>query len=133
MGNELQTRLDAWLARLNGPGYIGREDRDRVVAEMRAEGPERLFPLLAAMLASQDPEIRCVSCETVFRIDPIRALELVLPLLNDSEMAVRWHACGCLHDFGDERAVGPLSKVLKEDPDAQVRGTAAYALGGIAS
>src|SRR5262249_26693131 len=56
-----------------------------------------------------------------------------LPLLDDPDVAVRWNACGCLHDFGDERAIVPLIRVLQGDPDAQVRGSAAYALGGISS
>jgi HEAT repeat protein len=54
-------------------------------------------------------------------------------MLVDPAVEVRWHACGCLHDFGDERAVPALFKVLRHDPDPQVRGTAAYALGGIGS
>jgi hypothetical protein len=38
-----------------------------------------------------------------------------------------------LHDFGDERAVPALAELLRRDPDPTVRGTAAYALGGIGS
>ena len=69
----------------------------------------------------------------VLRIDAPRAIELVLPLLDDPDSTVRWNACGCLHDFGDERAVASLIQVLQGDPDPQVRNTAAYALGGIGS
>ena len=54
-------------------------------------------------------------------------------MLADPDTTVRWHACGCLHDFGDERAVPCAREVLGRDPDPQVRGTAAYALGGIGS
>jgi HEAT repeat protein len=85
------------------------------------------------MLADPDPEARCTACEAVLWIDAREALELVLPLLDDPDVVVRWHACGCLHKFGDERAIDPLIRVLKNDPDAQVRGTAAYSLGGIGS
>jgi HEAT repeat protein len=100
---------------------------------MRGEGAERLFPLLVPMLTGPDPEGRCTACEAVLWVDARRALELVLPLLADPEVTVRWYACGCLHDFGDDRAIDPLIRVLQGDPDAQVRGTAAYALGGIGS
>jgi HEAT repeat protein len=90
-----------------------------------------MFPLLVPVLIGPDSEARCAACEAVLRIDAPRAIELVLPLLNDPDITVRWQACGCLHDFGDERAIVPLIQVLQSDPDPQVRNTAAYALGGI--
>lgn len=128
-------RLDGWLALLGGPGVCpqGPGARERGIAEMCAAGADRLFPLLVPRLTGPDPEARCAACEAVLRIDAPRAIDLVLPLLDDPEVVVRWQACGCLHDFGDERAIGPLIRVLQGDPDAQVRGTAAYALGGIGS
>ena len=113
--------MNVWLALLGGPGYLGREARDRAVAEMRAAGAERLFPLLVPMLTATDPDARCKACEAVLWVDAGRAIELVLPLLDDRDAAVRWRACGCLHDFGDGRAVAPLVQVLQCDPDAQVR------------
>jgi HEAT repeat protein len=131
MRNDLPSQLGAWLARLGGPGFKGFEDRNAAVAAMRAEGAEQLFPLLVPMLTSSDPEERCTACEAVLWIDEHRAIELVLPQLDDPDITVRWNACGCLHDFGDERAIQPLIRVMQGDPDAQVRGTAAYALGGI--
>jgi HEAT repeat protein len=85
------------------------------------------------MLTLPDPEVRCTACQAVLWIDANRAIELVLPLLDDRDVAVRYNACGCLHDFGDERAINPLVRVLQSDPEAQVRGIAAYALGGIGS
>jgi hypothetical protein len=36
-----------------------------------------------------------------------------------------------LHDMADPRAVERLIGIMQGDPDPQVRGTAAYALGGI--
>ncbi|MEX0717334.1 MAG: hypothetical protein WD066_12140 [Planctomycetaceae bacterium] len=50
-------RLEAWLALLRGPGYLGRDEREGAVAEMRAAGVERLFPLLVPMLTDRDPEV----------------------------------------------------------------------------
>jgi HEAT repeat protein len=100
---------------------------------MRAAGSERVLPFLAPMLANPDPEMRCLICEAVVLVDPVAGVDLLLPLVNDPEVVVRWQACGCLHDVGDERAVAPLIRLLQSDTDAQVRGTAAYALGGIGS
>jgi len=59
--------------------------------------------------------------------------EQLIKQLSDSDPAVRWDACGLLHDNGDEGAVSFLVERLQRDPDPQVRGTAAYALGGIGS
>jgi len=128
-------RIDEWLALLGGPGACPHEPgaRERGVAEMCAAGADRLFPLLIPKLTGPEAETRCAACEAVLRIDASRAIALVLPLLADPEVIVRWQASGCLHDFGDERAIVPLIRVLQSDPDAQVRGTAAYALGGIGS
>ena len=127
-GDDLK-RLDAWLARLGGPGYKGFEDRDEAVAEMRATGTDRLLPLLIPMLAAEDAETRCAACEAILWVDTQRGVELVLPLLNDADEVVRWVACECLGSFGDERCVSPLVAVLQSDEDAMVRGTAARALG----
>jgi HEAT repeat protein len=126
-------RLDGWLSLIGGPGFQGGEARDRAVAEMRAVGADRLFPLLGRMLTDSDPEVRCLACEAVLWVDARRAFELVLPLLDDPDIVVRCQACGCLHDFGDERAVAPLVRLLQGDPEADLRTTAAYALGGIGS
>jgi HEAT repeat protein len=129
-------RLDRWLSLIRGPALIGPmaevwPRRAQAIAEMRAAGADRLFPLLAPMLSDPDPPVRLGACEAVFFVDARRAPELTLPLLADPEVEIRWFACGCLHDVGDERAIEPLIRVLRADPDAQVRGAAARALGGI--
>ena len=129
----MEDRLSGWLALVEGgPGWEGVDGRARAVAQMRAARPA-VVPLLAAKLADPDPDVRCRATTALLFVDAGRTLELVLPLLRDPDDVVRWHACGCLHDFGDDRAVGPLAAVLARDPDPQVRGTAAYALGGIGS
>jgi HEAT repeat protein len=127
------SQLDGWLALLGGPGYRGREAQEWAVAQLRTAGADRLFPLLNPMLADPDPVVRCTACEAVLFVDAQRAMNLVLHVLDDPNVTVRWHACGCLHDHGDERAVAALVGVLRGDPDAQVRGSAASALGGIGS
>lgn len=124
----MEDRLSRWLALIED-----HEGRTRVVEEMQAVGTDTVVPLLAAKLADPDMEVRCRAILALLFVDVGRAIGLVLPMLDDPEDTVRWHACGCLHDFGDERAVGPLVTVLAGDPDPQVRGTAAYALGGIGS
>jgi HEAT repeat protein len=130
---EESARLKRWLALLSGDGYRGKAARDAAVAEMCAAGPGRLFPLLLPMLEDPDAEVRCAAAQAVLWIDPGTGLAPVLRLLHDPDSTVRWNTCGLLHDFGDGRAVAPLSERLEADPDPQVRGIAAYALGGIGS
>jgi HEAT repeat protein len=87
--------------------------------------------VLTTLLADPDPEMRCDAAEALVRIDPKCALDVILPLLNDPVSSVRWHICGLLHDFGDERASAHLVKVLLEDPEGDVRLLAAAALGNV--
>jgi HEAT repeat protein len=125
----LKDRVERWLALMDGPGWEGPEARARAVDEMRASGFDAVMPLLAAKLADSDPDVRCNAVTALLFVDAGRAIDIVLPMLHDPE--VRGPVCGCLHDFGDARAVGPLVAVLEGDPDPYMRSTAAYALGGV--
>jgi len=126
-------QLARWLDAINRPMLGEAGCRERAVEEMRAAGVDRVFPLLCERLAAADPEARCEAITALVFLDAPRAVEPLVGMLADPDVTVRWHACGCLHDFGDERAVPALAEVLRRDPDPQVRGTAAYALGGIGS
>jgi hypothetical protein len=125
--------LDRLLEVINRPTFGEDGCRERALAEMRATGVDKMFPLLCERLKAIDPEARCHTITALFCLDSYRAVEPVISMLGDHDATVRWHACGFLHDFGDERAVPALCEVLRRDPDPQVRGTAAYALGGIGS
>jgi HEAT repeat protein len=129
----LEERLDRWLSLMDGPGWQGREARDRAVDEMRAAGTTTVLPALTEKLADPDGDTRCRACVAILFADRQRGVELVLPLLNDPEPGVQYYACGCLMDFGDERAVEPLVALLRSDPDPGVRVIAADALGRIGS
>lgn len=122
-----------WLDAINRPTIGDAGCRDRAVAEMRAAGVDNVFSLLNRRLTDENPEARCDAITALAFLDPRRAVEPIAAMLEDPDTTVRWHACGCLHDFGDERAVPALCNVLRRDPETQVRGTAAYALGGIGS
>ena len=121
-------RLDAWLARLGGPGFVGFEDRDAAVAEMRAAGADALFPLLLPMLAG-DAEARCTACEAILRVDPERGLKSALPLLDDANAGVRYFACECLAESGGQGAVPALLSVLRSHADPNLRCSATWGLG----
>lgn len=59
------------------------------------------------------------------------ATDALIRWLKDPSSIVRWVICGCLNDYGDERATAALLDRMKHDTDCQVRGVAAYALGSI--
>jgi HEAT repeat protein len=126
-------QLARWLEAINRPTIGDDGCRERAVAHMRAAGVDNVFPLLTDRLGAADLQARCDAITALFFLDARRAVEPVVAMLADPDSTVRWHACGCLHDFGDERAVPALCEVLRRDSDPQVRGTAACALGGIGS
>jgi HEAT repeat protein len=126
-------QLARLLEAINRPTFRDDGCRERAVAEMRAAGVDNVFPLLNERLKGEDSDTRCDAITALVFLDGHRAVEPVVAMLADPDTTVRWHACGCLHDFGDERAVPALCDVLRRDSDPQVRGTAAYALGGIGS
>jgi HEAT repeats len=126
-------QLARLLEAINRPTYGDDGCRDWAVGEIRALGVDKVFPLLRERLKAANPEARCDAITALVFLDAYRAVEPVVSMLDDPDTTVRWYATGCLHDFGDERAVVPLCEVLRRDSDPQVCGTAAYALGGIGS
>lgn len=126
----LDAQILRWLKAVDGSGG---EARERALEEMRAVGLEQMIPPLTLKLNNPDTEVRGQAVTALCLLDADKAVKLVLPLLEDPAVEIRWHTSGCLHDFGDERAVEPLIGVLERDADPAVRNTAAYALGGIGS
>lgn len=126
-------QLSAWVDAINHPGFGDSSRKDRAIAEMRSAGVDSVLPLLIDRLGDSDPEARCEAITALFFLDAKRAVEPIVGMLSEPDKVVRWHACGCLHELGDERAIPALCEVLRRDPEPQVRGMAAYALGGIGS
>lgn len=81
----------------------------------------------------QDPDFekRAQAVEELTFLYRTDAVDTIVRGLDDESSVVRWVVCGCLHDFGDGRAQAGLLERLNHDPDPQVRGTAASALGSI--
>lgn len=98
---------------------------------MKGLDQSQLFAVLADLLMEADIDIRANVIEVALRLNKAKGVKLVLPILNNSKDDLRIHACGLMHEFGTEEAIEPVLRVLKQDPDPQGRGVAAYALGGI--
>jgi HEAT repeat protein len=129
--NHFKERLQECLELLIGPGYKGRAACDQAVAELKALGASRLFPLLIPMLDSQTLLIRLEASRAILSIDEQKGIELLLPYLHDPDPEFRYDVCGLMHDFGDRRVTIPLIELMQNDTDPQIRGQAAFALGAI--
>jgi len=116
---------------LIGHGYKGKEAQNKAVAELQAIESGRLFLLLTPMLNSETLLTRLQASRALLSVDQRKAVELILPFLNDPDPEFRYDVCGLMHDFGDERVINPLIERMQNDADLQIRGIAAYALGGI--
>ena len=123
----MEAQVRRWLSLMNGTRS------DPVVSEMRALGTEIVLPLLRDKLADPDLEVRCAAILALVLLDAQGAVEVVAAMLADPDAPVRCQAAGCLHDFGDARAIPALCEALRRDSDPMVRGYAAWALGGISS
>ena len=91
--------------------------------------------LLPFALSAQAPVKSRIPNETLLRIfkaEDARDAALVLPLLTNSNAAIRYRAALAAGRIGDEKAIAPLAALLK-DSTAEVQEMAAFALGEIES
>jgi len=105
--------------------------REKAVLTLKALDRGAVIRELGRLLNRRNLELRCDAAEALLRIDANQTIDRVLPLLTDPISTVRWTTCGLLHDFGDQRAIPLLVQVLLNDREADVRHSAAYALGEI--
>ncbi len=128
-----QEQILKWLQVFGGSGQKEESSLDHVLNELRAIGADKLFPFLMSQInnSSADINVRCQSCRALLNLDKNKGIELLLPFFNDSDSTFRWDICGLMHEFGDERVIESLIDRMKNDPEPQIRGTAAYALGGV--
>jgi hypothetical protein len=90
-----------------------------------------VLSLFESRLKSDDEEERCRLLSGLAVLYQSGANDTLIRWIADPSPTVRWVVCGCLHDFGDSRAVPALLERLKQDEECQVRGEAASALGPI--
>ena len=107
------------------------ETYQRVRQALLAGDRQETLALFEAHLQLPDEEERARAIEGLALLYGREATDTILRRITDESPVVRWMVCGFLHDYGDLRAVSSLLDRLKNDPDAQVRGDAAAALGQI--
>jgi HEAT repeat protein len=105
-----------------------RSSRDGAIEELRSLDRKRILDILSDLLVSPDLDLRDSAIKVLMTIDPHQGVDLIIPLLRDPLDSWRWYLCGALADYGDERAVLPLTEVLLHDTDSDTRYMAAFAL-----
>jgi HEAT repeat protein len=96
--------------------------------ELRSMNKEYLIDMLKDLLRDDDLYVRDGALRIMMDIDPTRGVDIIIPLLNDPMPEWRWYICGALADYGDARAVVPLTQVLLSDTDSDTRYMATLAL-----
>lgn len=101
---------------------------DKNLRSIHALEPTYSLQLFKELFQSENLLIRDSAIHVLLTLEPHYGVDLLLPSLFDSEASWRWYVCWALADYGDERAVIPLTKVLLNDPDSDTRFMAAAAL-----
>ena len=116
------------VTKLHGFSLEERHSSEELLAGM---DPSIALPLLKEMLTSPDVERRLSVAEAMLIVNSGAALGDTLFLLRSSEAWARRYMCGLIHDYGQYPAAAELARLAKEDPEADVRGMACYALGAV--
>ena len=138
-----QALTDAWRLRSDAPvevlmNYLNDDSEDwryRTLYSLgRLREPAASQAFLRA-LGDRSPNVRSVAAATLTQryasragLDPSNIAGLLVPVLNDPDPGVRVMALRSLATFGDP-ATGPALAVPLDDPVANVRIQAAWALG----
>ena len=101
--------------------------------ELLASDKTEVLAQFQSFLEAPAEDDRCWAIEGLFLLYGTEATEGILPLVKDPSSNVRWVICDCLLEYGDRRAAPALLDRMKYDPDCQIRGTAAQALGHLGS
>ncbi len=121
---EEKERVEVLIEQLRHKDAKMRMEAAEVLGQLK--DPRAVKPLIVAL---KDTDI-AVQEKVLKALVNIKAVELLISLLNDKSSEVRGGAAWALGEIKDPRAVEPLITALK-DSDAEVRRGAAWALADI--
>lgn len=104
-----------------------KQQRNAII-EMLTPLGEECVEILSGFLTHANEEIRIYAALALLLLDAEKFLPLTLPLLQDQDPLVRSRTAEYHHDYGDKRSVELLQKLAQNDPNANVRYWACYAL-----
>ena len=124
------------MAAANGLLWLGEEDTipllvDGVTSESvnarhssimtlsAISDPRSFVAIKGAAEGDEDPFIRTSALLAISRMADVRAFDVVLGALKDSDDGVRARAATRLGEMGDKRAVGPLIEALRHSVDTE--------------
>jgi HEAT repeat protein len=103
-----------------------RRDTARTLGVM---GFDAATPGLIEALDDDDAKVQLLAAEALGKIGDKRAVEPLLAKLPYAESGVKRYILGALGKLGDARALEPMLESLANDPEPDVRASAAYGLG----
>lgn len=133
-------QLESWLQLRTGSmaedavALLRRDAAERYVASGgRNAGPtpEEILAAAAEALNSEDPEVRRAAMRALRNADLEEAIDLVLPMLEDSDTDVRMQAVKFIDDVNtDPRVYEDLVSMLETDRESDVTQEIVQALSG---
>jgi HEAT repeat protein len=93
-------------------------ERDLTIAALFAMGCNRAlrwFPILYEELRSPDPAIRYVAAGAIGEYADERAVDRLVPLVEDEDRQVQGRAVSALGDIGGDAAVAVLERIAASD------------------
>jgi hypothetical protein len=121
------TNIEEFIRQANG---YGTKSGYLAIGKLSKCDKSLVYETLTRTLKSDDLEMRCRAATALCLLDRENCI-LLIPLLQDLEDGVRWHICGLLHDFGNDKTIIPLTHIAKTDKAVGVRVQATSALGRI--
>ncbi len=103
-----------------------RRDTARTLGVM---GFDVATPGLIKALDDTDAKVQLLAAEALGKIGDTRAVSPLIDKLPYAEPGVKRFILGALGKIGDGRALEPMVRALREEPDGDVRASAAYGLG----
>jgi HEAT repeat protein len=105
------------------------QERRETACALGIMGFDVATPGLIEALGDGDAKVQLLAAEALGRIGDKRAVSPLIEKLPAAEAGVRRFILGALGKIGDTRALEPMARALKEEPEADVRASAAYGLG----
>lgn len=103
-----------------------RRDTARTLGVM---GFDVATPGLIKALDDNDTKVQLLAAEALGKIGDNRAVSPLIDKLPYAEPGVKRFVLGALGKIGDSRALEPMVRALREEPEGDVRASAAYGLG----
>ncbi len=128
--------LAALINELDNPSATTRRNAAWAIGELTNMPPgERApaVPQLITLLRDSDAWVRMAAARAIGEVRDPRASETLIVTLSDADWRVRRLAAWALNEMKEQRAVTALCRLLLGDSRAEVRRSAAEALGEIAS